>query len=69
MYDRGSWQLHLCFFRCLLVSTTKGVSPFHPFTGQVSERVTTESIEGPFQLNPGEEAHFCGDLGYRRCTR
>ena len=23
---------------------------------QVSERVTTESIEGPFQLNPGEEA-------------
>ena len=23
---------------------------------EVSERVTTESIEGPFQLNPGEEA-------------
>ena len=26
------------------------------FGRQVSERVTTESIEGPFQLNPGEEA-------------
>jgi len=36
-----------------------------PVTGQVSERVTTESIEGPFQLNPGEEVHFGGDLGYR----
>ena len=58
MKDDQGYHGMICFL-FFLTQTPKNPPPCCvDLSMQVSELVTTESIDGPFQLNPGEQAVF-----------